>query len=283
MTLPHGHLLPAHTGALYQAFVSAFSDYFVQFHPSRSQFEQRLFHKLNVRLDLSGAIFDNSGIVAFVLHSLGSYQGVMTAYNGGTGVVPAFRHQGLGRSLYRFLLPLLMEAGAERVLLEVICENQPARRLYQSLGFRAQRELRCFALRGPSNHITVPNVTVRQVYQLPTVLATVRSFEPTFMDSDGQLPHNLAAETILEAVAGESTIGFVIFQHEIGRISQLAVHPAHRGQGIGRLLVSKARQLARTHQLTIMNIPETEIATLQALERMGFVNEVNQVEMELRL
>lgn len=283
MTLPHGHLLPAHTSSLYQAFVNAFSNYFVQFHPSRSQFEQRLFYKLNVRLDLSGAVFDQGNVVAFVLHSLGTHQGLLTAYNGGTGVVPAFRQQGLGQSLYRFLLPTLMEAGAQRVLLEVIRENHVAQQLYQGLGFQPQRELRCFALRTSLIKDNMPTVPVRQTYQLPANIRAIRSFEPTFMDSDGQLPHNLAAETILEAVESETTIGYIIFQHEIGRISQLAVQAEHRQRGIGRLLVSKAQQLSRTHQLTIMNIPETETDTLSALERIGFVNEVNQVEMELRL
>src|SRR5690606_21605223 len=130
---------------------------------------------------------------------------LLTAYNGGTGVVPGFRQQGLGQSLYRFLLPTLMEAGAQRVLLEVISENHAAKRLYQSLGFRPQQELRCFALRQRLSDAPVPNVTVRQSYQLPVNLAALRSLEPTFMDSDGQLPYNLPAETILEALAGETT------------------------------------------------------------------------------
>ncbi len=59
------------------------------------------------------------------------------------GVVPEARRQGVGRELTRKALRDAQAAGAARVTLAVDVRNQPARSLYQSLGFELfdQREV----------------------------------------------------------------------------------------------------------------------------------------------
>jgi ribosomal-protein-alanine acetyltransferase len=50
-------------------------------------------------------------------------------------VLPAFRRQGVGRTLLSALLAEARAQQAERILLEVRASNQPAIRLYSSRGF----------------------------------------------------------------------------------------------------------------------------------------------------
>lgn len=61
------------------------------------------------------------------------------------GVVPEWRRRGVGRELLVALLSSAHEADVYDVQLEVSSANIPARRLYESSGFRLQRTLHNFA------------------------------------------------------------------------------------------------------------------------------------------
>ena len=101
------------------------------------------------------------------------------------------------------------------------------------------------------------------------------------MDSTEQLKHNLKNETILIAEIDQKIIGHLVFQPKLGRISQLAVHPNHRYKGIGHSLLAECQKQSFVSNLTLLNIPEAELETIEALEAMGFENEIDQFELEL--
>jgi hypothetical protein len=60
---------------------------------------------------------------------------------GGLGVVPRLRGRGIGRLLMEEFLKSARKAGVRTLSLEVIRENEAARRLYESAGMRVVREL----------------------------------------------------------------------------------------------------------------------------------------------
>lgn len=268
-------------GKLFEAFKLAFSDYFVNFSPSATQFQNRIFHKLNVMPDISGLIWEDKEVIGFILHTFNEYQGKKTVYNGGTGVIPGRRNRKLTTSLYQMLLPAIAAKGTERVLLEVVCQNQPAIRFYESLGFVYTRTFRCF-----KNYETY---TPRQLFRIensPEFKIEYESFwdfRPAFLDHTNQLQFNMPEEFILEAYIRDKLVGYVIFQPLLGRISQLAVHKAYRGQQIARELLAHVRIKSANEKLTIMNIPDDEEETINSLMRLGFKNEIDQYEMELIL
>ena len=55
------------------------------------------------------------------------------------GVVPQFRHLGLGRALLLKALHGFRDCGFRRAMLEVTAENEPAVRLYEAVGFKIAR------------------------------------------------------------------------------------------------------------------------------------------------
>ncbi|MBX3707193.1 MAG: GNAT family N-acetyltransferase [Pseudomonadales bacterium] len=55
-------------------------------------------------------------------------------------VAPAFRGRGAGRVLVATVIDWARSIGAERILLSVTCGDTPARRLYESAGFRPDGE-----------------------------------------------------------------------------------------------------------------------------------------------
>lgn len=54
---------------------------------------------------------------------------------------PAYRGQGLGRKICKYLVDYASEHGSGKVSLNVYRENAHALRLYESLGFREQAEV----------------------------------------------------------------------------------------------------------------------------------------------
>jgi ribosomal protein S18 acetylase RimI-like enzyme len=61
---------------------------------------------------------------------------------GGIGVIPSARRRGVGRAL----MEAVLAEAPPRVTLEVLEQNDPARRLYEQLGFEARRVLEIWSL-----------------------------------------------------------------------------------------------------------------------------------------
>ncbi len=221
-------------------------------------------------------------VVGFVLHTLGMHENKFTAYNGGTGLIP--EHRGSKRSylFYERLFPTIQASGAQRILLEVISTNDSAIRLYDALGFNQKRLLKCFKLPDEQEDES-PDVVFKAVKNFDTKYESYWDYNPTFLDSSRQLAFNIENEVILEARINKISAGYIIFQPALGRISQFGVAPQWRNQGIGRALIYGAQTRSYQKKLTIMNVPEKQTDTIEALEAVGFINEVDQFEMELIL
>jgi ribosomal protein S18 acetylase RimI-like enzyme len=65
---------------------------------------------------------------------------------GGMGVVASHRRRGIGEATLVAALDAARAAGIERVTLEVLEQNEPARRLYERLGFERIRDLEVWSV-----------------------------------------------------------------------------------------------------------------------------------------
>lgn len=270
---------------LYRGFIHAFSDYKVPFRISPQDFIIRLEDKLHIRKDLSVVALDsNEEAKGFIFHTMNSYRRSQTIYNGGTGVLKEYKRKGLALKMYEWCLPNLFSSGADRILLEVITSNEPAINLYRKLGFVYLQTYKCFKARellvGPYDQQI--EVHLEKGWD-PKRYRAFKDFEPSFIDSDDQVVYNLKNETILEARSGDILVGFAVFQPRLGRITQLAVDTHWRGKGIGTRLLKEIFQLSEKKELTLLNISEDEEEMINFLEKRGFVNEIDQYEMELSL
>ena len=260
---------------LHEAFSLAFSKNKVPFTFTEEEFDYRIHKKLNIDYELSGGAFDGSELIGFILHSSNIYEGIPTAFNAGTGVIPGFRNQNTGEELYEFLLPKIIAKSLARVILEVIDTNETAIHLYEKIGFSFRRRFLCYKQMHPMQDepkYPIENGTLQDVDEDFT------DYVPSFADSINQLQYS--EETVFIAKKDGEAIGYVIFQPSLGRISQLAVARLYREEGIGRALIFAALKAAKK-PLTIMNIPENEFGMHRFLKKCGFENQVNQFEMEL--
>ena len=83
------------------------------------------------------------------------------AWIGGIGVIPSARRRGIGRAL----MEAVLEEAPPTVTLEVIEQNEPARRLYEQLGFVTRRTLEVWTLAAEVGAAEVRDVEPRPLGQ----------------------------------------------------------------------------------------------------------------------
>ena len=262
--------------ALYNTFKAAFASNFVKFQPTKEEFRRRIQDKIRIQPEISAGSFDGSEMVGFILHTSNIYQGIPTAYNGGTGVLPGFRNQKVAEDLYAHLIPKIQSQFLARVLLEVVEVNEYAIKLYEKIGFSFKRRMFCFKqtekISNPRENVLIEDGNISQAN------FTFNDFQPSFIDNESHLKEG--NEKVILCKVDEELAGFAVYQPLSGRISQLAVSRKHRGLTIGKSLIYSVQNNCKKH-LTIMNIPEDQENFHRFLLRCGFENEVNQFEMEL--
>lgn len=264
-------------------FNEAFSDYLVAIKISEEQLAEKI-KSSNIRLDLSPGAFVDGKLVGFVWHGLGQRNGSPVLWNGGTGVIPSQRGQGISGKLYDYILPELRERGYERTALEVIIGNDPAIHTYQKKGFEVTRTLDCF--RGRLAEPTVGGISDsldRRILKKPldwTSLHRLRSWQPTFQNDDARmdlLGDKIRAEGIF---SGEELVGYILFdaRWDYGDIYQFGVREDYRQQGIGKYLLSIA-QYRKTVPLKIINVDAGHQPSTAFFKAIGFERIIGQYEM----
>ena len=124
--------------------LDAFRDYPLAM-PRDVDYWRRRYRGARVDFACSFGAFDAGGtLVAFIIHGVDDDGGSRVAFNTGTGVRERARGRALVDALYAFAKPRLAVAGVTDCRLEVIASNARAIRVYERLGFRVRRRLRCF-------------------------------------------------------------------------------------------------------------------------------------------
>lgn len=86
-------------------------------------------------------IFDQDEPIAVVMNGFRIINGKKTAWNGGTGISPAYRGKGVSRLLMEETLAIYKREHVEIATLEAIKENQVAIALYEKYGYEVASSL----------------------------------------------------------------------------------------------------------------------------------------------
>lgn len=269
-------------GQMHRSFIEAFSNYQVSMKMSREAFEDRMLRKLNINFDLSPAVFSGDKLVGFIFQSINEYEGVLSAYNGGTGVIPGYLGQGLTAKLYDFILPRLKGEGVKKCVLEVLTENKQAIKSYHKSGFEISKDFQCLMLKdGVLKNTSQSDFQIEKSdgFDSNEFLALGEA-NASMIDQLSQVKFNLSKEIILECRSSNELLGYVIFQPHNGRISQLAVKSEYRRQGIGSLLIHETHCLSNNKKLSILNIQLKEEGLISFFKDLGFSMDLKQYEMQ---
>ena len=251
--------------ALVAAFNDAFSDYLVPFHLTAPQLREMCARR-GVVLELSPAEFDGERIAGYTLNALGTFNGVPSAYDSGTGVVPSHRRRGLARQLLDVSFPALRARGARQMVLEVLEPNARAIALYRDLGFEVTRHLQCWRYNGAAEIDREAHAIA-----IDDVPAHFCDFAPSWQNSIESLRRSGDDRRVL-AVEG----GYVAVHAATGDLAQLAVDPAWRRRGIGSRLLRHAAAVA-AKPLRILNVEESMSPFLAAAGAELFVTQLEML------
>jgi ribosomal protein S18 acetylase RimI-like enzyme len=271
---------------LYDTFLASFADYIVPIKLSREDFALKI-KREGIEPSFCAGAFFGQQLVGFVLTGLGEWQGKPTAYNAGTGVLPAHRGHRLTSQLYTFMLPKLRESGLEQCLLEVIDRNETASKVYRALGFEITRQLLCF--RSPKGELLLPaeapsDLTIRQAAKPDWAgYAGFCDVAPSWQNTAAAFRKSPDKKIVLEAFWDGLTVGYIAFFPRTGAIAQLAVRRDYRNQGIGTVLLRDVVRLADTPALMLLNVDASCQRMLAFLERRHFKPLLTQHEMLLSL
>jgi ribosomal protein S18 acetylase RimI-like enzyme len=267
-----------------EAFNVAFTNYFFPIKFSEAQFEEK-FATEGGRLDLSVGVFENEKLVAFILHFVDLKNGEKYIYNGGTGVIEAFRGNQLTSKMYDFISPILKVAKVDKMILEVLTQNTAALKIYETQGFKIKREVYCFG--GQLNgriHNQLTNefniVTLKTINW--ALLQTFWDYPPTWQNSITTMNNIQEQISFIGIKKDNQLVGYVIYNPKFRRIHQMAIAKTHRNIGLGSRLLNHIYQLEK-EKISFINVDSRTKGLKVFLEKRGFINHTNQYEMEINL
>ena len=265
-------------------FNEAFADYIMKFTATEEYLENR-WDAAGVDFSLSFGVFSGDQLVGFIIHAIGEWNGKLTAFNVGTGVVPKFRGQRLVKKLYEHANPLLIKNNIKQCRLEVIQGNEKAIKAYQSVGFIIERDLICYNLKLENNKDN--NRTFTNIFRMNSLneviwdeLENYWEFLPSWENSNICLKRNKGLEFVKLQDKGK-IVAYAIINPVRGNIAQFGVLKEERRKGYGKKLFRYLKSLS--NQLVILNIDSKAHETIEFLERRGFKKLISQHEMQMGL
>lgn len=265
--------------AICEAFNLAFSDYIVPIQLTLPLLEQKIQGE-NIQLSQSIGAFSGNLLSGLILHGADTWPGPQMLYNGGTGVIPAFRGRRLVQQMYAQFKPLYKQQGIRRVILEVITTNTPAIKAYTSSGFITSRLFHCYKGQ-PLQPPVKKDVQLKKAVSPDwTLLNSFGDQRPSWSNSSESIQREGADTLTWIAYEKEMAVGFVSVYTGNKRIRQLAVRPQYRRQGIGSALLRHITKMLQG-PFSITNITDENRGLQQFLLKAGFTPTVSQYEMEM--
>jgi ribosomal protein S18 acetylase RimI-like enzyme len=197
------------------------------------------------------------------------------------GIIPYRRLKGMGQSITEQMLAYGREHGAKLAQLEVIVGNEPARSLFEKLGFRETRTLliirRPPSAPEPNEYYDSATVTPIEAHEVPAYLAQ-RAEGASWVEETQSLLNtgNLRGVAV---VTPEGQKAWVIFQRSPFQLTHFVLSPNASDQAIYTALY-------HVHKSFPMQDTKIENVPLQAHEwdiyqNMGYLEVFQRTEMFL--
>jgi ribosomal protein S18 acetylase RimI-like enzyme len=276
-----GNLSDTDNQTILNCFNHAFSDYSVPFKLNIEQLETKLFTE-NINKEFSVGAFRENILVGFILHGDRVIGGKRIGYNGGTGVIPEERGNGLTVKMYEYILPMFKSNGFNKVILEVISTNAPAIKCYEKIGFVISRNLDCFKGQIHTGEINRDIRIVQDSKINLKVLSQFGEIKPTWQNANETISTMAKSAKRLLAYVGEELVGFCILNSDNNRILQIAVKRRERHKYVGSTLLEYIRKNISTVS-SIINVDTNYEETLNFFGSKNLIKSLSQYEMELKL
>lgn len=270
---------------LHKTFLNAFSDYQVKMDLPILKFQYMLQRRGYVAKASIGA-FNDDILVGFVLNGVRNWDGKLTAYDTGTGVIETYRKQGITSNMLLNVRQLFKEMGVEQYLLEVIQSNTSAFQIYKKQGFKILRDFECFHLdKNKYNPITTYKVEHINMVNPDDwrELKGFWDFVPSWQNSIDSI--NAVSDAFIYSVVrlNDSIVGYGVIDKKTGDIPQIAVNKNYRCKGIASSIITDLIKNTESNNINVINVDGESKPMKDFLLKLGFEYGVSQYEMILKL
>lgn len=266
-------------GTITAAFNAAFADYTFNMQQTEESLSNKIFRE-HINLSKSIGVFDDDILAGFILFGIGEHNDITTAWDGGTGVLPAYRRQQLTLKMFEHIKPLLKNAGCQQILLEVLTTNTAALSIYQKIGFEINRELH-----GYKGYV---NTTTEQHYieALNTFdadeLLSMGEWTPCWQYNNHSIL-NMGHDVLTIGIRDNNRIvAYTHYNTANKRILQFAVDKHHRRKGMATAMFQYISSQS-TEPIMAINIDGDSENSNQFLKSIGLERFVSQYEMVIKI
>ena len=274
---------------LYQTFIEAFSDY--ELNMSDMTQESLLNRALKNGIDFGSSVgaYDNGKMVGFTMVGVDHREGVLCAFDIGTGIIKPYRGKGMAKEMFRYAVPILKEKGVRKFVLEVLQENQPAIRAYQKTGFIIVREFDCFELNFDKARFHINEVALIEIRPIDKeeleLCEGFLDWQPSWETSFASIKRIPDKVFLFGARYRGELAGLLVYYPALNWVMCIAVKKPCRRRGIATMLVKHLRDHFRdkVSSVKLINVQHSDKGTIRFLKRVGFEVYVKQYEMELNL
>ncbi|MEG2788349.1 MAG: GNAT family N-acetyltransferase [Romboutsia sp.] len=270
---------------LHNTLVEAFSDYEVKIDIPILKFQQNL-KRIGYVEKASIYASDKDRLVGLLLNGIRQWDGKLTAYDAGTGVIKEYRNKSISSNMFLNTVQLLKEMEVEQCLLEVIQSNVSAVHLYKKQGFEVSREFECFNLDKKLFTYT-PKHKVQHIDLIDEndwiELTRFWDFKPSWQNSIDSI--NALSDTFIYSIVSidDIIVGYGIIDKKTGVIPQIAVDKKYRGRGIGTSIFADLLIRTESDNISIVNVDSQCISMKDLLLNLGFKQILKQYEMVFKL
>lgn len=269
--MPPVEIASAHgfdAASLAAAFTAGYQDYWFPITIDDDGFS-RMTTMYDVDLAGSRVARDGTAIVGIALLARRGPEG----WVGGLGIATPHRRRGIGLALMEAVIDEARAYGLRRLTLEVLEQNEPARRLYERLGFRLERMLDIWTIPGELSAETAPAADVDEALDR---IAVLRAHVEPWQRARETIEHQRGLGDDVRAAATDA--GAIVWSPTGGRPSVLQLAAGERAARD----VLLATALAGSEGGMWLNVPEGDPAAT-GLADLGGVVPARQLELALVL
>jgi len=257
-------------------FNEAFEDYKIKLQFNEKTMAQKIKAE-NISLKYSPVVYVDNRAVAFILNATGFVDTIPTIYNGGTGVVAAYRGRRLVRKMYDYIVPALAKAGYMQHYLEVFDDNHKAINAYRNCGFTISRNMQCY--RGKINNTDTGRYSIETINLMPEKFQLFWDVKPTWQNSLTAIERVPSENNIIGISRDNEVVAYAIYNQVTGRLKQLAVDKNFRRRGAATSLLNYISNTSASNDITITNVEHND-AIQQFLASRNFSVFTGMLEMK---
>lgn len=272
-----------------EAWEKGFEGYYVNVSMPLQAFVTRLINE-DLLLDLSNIMLDGDKPVGINLNGIRTVDGRIASWNGGIGIAPEYRGQGLGKLLMEESMKAYLEAGVHLATLEAFVQNKGAIKLYEQFGYVIKDKLLHMSSNSPVDLETESGIdsTLTTITDMPIAASRL-----PFYNSAGawqtQWQSAKGGQSLIVYLGGEP-VGYAIFRHNYnpqGELVSIALYQCevHSDQAsslqIYKYMLGQVFDPGKGDaKKVVINLKESHTELVGVLTEAGFAAEVELVYME---